>query len=370
MKYFDYTATTLVDEEVLNVYNKVSRDFFANSTSLHRLGEESNHMYEVCKKGILDILKSHAHNLIFASNATEANNIAILGEVLKHDSGKIITTSTEHPSVLNTIKSLEDRYDIKYIGIKEDGDLDYDALEKEMDSDVILVSIMWVNNILGTINNIKKIISIVSKYPKAKLHIDGVQGLCKVNMDFDINDVDLFTFSIHKIYGPKGVAGLLVKDNIFLKPILFGSNNQYKLKPGTLDVALIASAYKTIKKYYPLIDVHQEDVSQKWMYLKEKLEKNPLVRINTRDNDITHYILNISICGIKGETVVHILEKHDIYVSTGSSCSSKLESVEKTIYAMTNDEDIAKSSIRISLSFLTTYSEIDDLVNAINAIEV
>ena len=257
MKYFDYTATTQIDEEVLDTYINTSRKFFANSTSLHRLGEESNHMYEICKAGILNTLNSKTHNAIFVSNATEANNIAILGEVRKHKKGRIITTITEHPSVYNCIKSLEKEYDVKYIDIKSDGSLNYDELECEMNEDTILVSVMWVNNIIGTINDIKKVIDIVKRYPKCKLHVDGVQGLCKVNMDFDINDIDLFTISAHKIYGPKGIGCLLFKNNMNLLPLLYGSNNQYKLKPGTLDVSLIASFYKAIKKYYPLIDENQ-----------------------------------------------------------------------------------------------------------------
>ena len=135
-----------------------------------------------------------------------------------------------------------------------------DQLKREMNKDVLLVSIMWVNNIIGTIQDIKEIIDIVKGYPKAKLHVDAVQGLCKLEHDFDLNDIDMFTISAHKICGPKGIAGLIVKDNIVLSPILYGSSNQYGLKPGTLDVALISAFAKAIIKFYPLTKQNSEIV--------------------------------------------------------------------------------------------------------------
>lgn len=373
MIYFDYTATTPVDSDVLETYIKSTNNFFANSTSLHSLGQKSNHMVEVCTKTILDTLDIKNYKVIYTANATEANNIAILGWCNKYINDdkryKIITTKIEHASVFNTFKALEDKFDVVYLDIKKDGKVDLEQLKKEMNKDVLLVSVMWVNNIIGTIQNIKEIVEIVKKYPKAKLHVDAVQGLCKVKPDFDFNEIDMFTVSGHKIYGPKGIAGLLIKDSIVLSPILYGSSNQYGLKPGTLDVALISAFTKAIKKFYPLTEANQMIVKEYFDYLVNEIKDEANIVINTPNFGITNYILNVSIPGIKGETLVHKFEEKGICVSTGSACSSKLAKPEKTIYALTNSPDLASSSIRISLSPLVKYKELDELIKALKEIK-
>ena len=368
IKYFDYTATTPVDDDVLNTYINTTKKFFANTTSLHLLGEESKHMYDKCINTIKDVIGVKKHNLVFTSNATEANNLAIQGIAYKYEKGKIITTKEEHPSVYNTIKNLSDKYEVVYLDIKEDGRVDIEELKKELNSDTILVSIMWVNNILGTINDIKSIIKEVKKYPKCHLHVDCVQGFCKVIPDFDFDDVDLFTFSTHKLYGPKGIGGLFFKETIDLNKRLFGSNAQYSVKPGTLDVSLIAASAKCFMKFYPKTEEMKCIVKAKFDYLYDKLKNISGVIMNTPKENISYYIINISIPPIKGETMVHMLEAKHIYVSTGSSCSSKLENIEKTIYAQTNDKERALSSIRISLSYLVLDSELDDLISEIKNI--
>lgn len=368
MKYFDYTATTPVDSEVLETYINTTKKFFANTTSLHRLGEESNHMYEVCTKRIKDIIGVNNHKLVYSSNATEANNLAIFGTVLKYEKAKIITTKIEHPSVFNVFKELEEKYEVVYLDVNEDGIVDLKQLEEEMNSEVVLVSIMWVNNIIGSVQPIKEIIDIVKKYKKAHLHVDCVQGICKVKADFNFSDIDMFTFSTHKIYGPKGIGGLFVREGIELNKRLYGSSSQYSIKPGTFDVSLIAATAKCFIKFYDKTLEHLKDVKAKYEYLRKKLELNKKIIFNTNGENISYYILNISLPGIRGETVIHSLEKDEIYVSTGSSCSSKLAKPEKTIFAISNSNDIATSTVRISLSFLSTYEEIDALVNAINNI--
>ena len=234
-----------------------------------------------------------------------------------------------------------------------------------MTNDTILVSIMWVNNIIGLVQPIKEVIEIIKKYPKAKLHVDMVQGFCKIEPNFNLNDIDLMTFSAHKIYGPKGIGGLFIKKNLLLNKRLYGSNVQLGIKPGTLDLSLICSAVKAFKKFIPLTLEHYNDVQKKHLYLRNNIKNNNIV-INTLENNISYYILNISIPDINGETIVHLLEQKEIYISTGSACSSKLKKPEKTILALTNSEKLATTSIRISLSHLTTYQEIDELLEILN----
>lgn len=367
MKYFDYTATTPVDEEVLDTYIKTTKNFFANTSSLHKLGQRSQLMYDKAIEQLLNVINLQNHNVVFTSNATEANNLSILGVCEKHSKGKIITTKIEHPSVFETINYLKSKFDVVYLDIDDQGIINLKQLEEEIDNNTILVSIMWVNNIIGTIQPIDKVIEILKRYPKTKLHVDMVQGFCKIVPNFDINKIDLMTFSTHKIYGPKGIGGLFFNKNINLGKRLFGSSMQFGLKPGTIDLSLICATVKAFKKFYPLTNQHYEDVSKKYVYLLEQI-KNDKIVINTPKENITKYILNISIPDINGETVVHMLEQNQIYVSTGSACSSKLKKPEKTVLALTKSEALATTSIRISLSHLTKYEEIDELIRVLNII--
>lgn len=370
MIYLDYTATTPVDDEILDTYIKSTKTFFANSSSIHMLGQRSNHMIEVCSQTIFGCLDIKNHNIIYTTNATEANNIGILGYCNKYrgQGKKIITTKIEHASVFNVFKSLENDFDVCYLDINQNGLVDLDKLEKEMDKNVVLISIMWTNNIIGTIQNVKEIINIVKRYKTAKLHVDCVQGICKVEPDFDFNDIDMFTISSHKIYGPKGIAALLVKRSIELNPIIYGSNAQFGLKPGTMDVALISAFAKAIKKYTVLIDKNREYVKRLWLRLYEGLKNNKKIVINTPRDNISYYIMNISIPGVKGETTIHKLENYEIYISTGSACSSKIEKPEKTVLALTKSNDLALSAVRISLSFLTKDEEIDEFIKVMELI--
>lgn len=363
--YFDYTATTPIDSEVLDTYVQVQKKYFANTTSLHLLGQKANNIYEKMKDEIRDILKVD-HEVIFTSNATEANNLAIFG-VVSGKRGKVITTKIEHPSVFNVYKELESEgYDVIYLDVDEKGIINLKQLENEMSNDVILVSIMWVNNIIGTIEPIDKVISIVKQYKHCKLHVDIVQGITKIKPNFNYQDIDLLTMSAHKFYGPKGIGILAYNKSIDLKKRLYGSSSQNGVKPGTFDLGLVVCAAKALKKYNALIDEHFTYVHELNNYLRTHLTNNKII-INS-DVLSSPYILNISIPHIKGETLVHMLESNDIYVSTGSSCSSKLVKPEKTIYAISHNEDYALSTIRISLSFLTTKEEVDALLKILNSL--
>ena len=363
--YFDYTATTPIDNEVLDLYVSIQKKYYANTTSLHLLGQKANNIYEQMKDEIRNLLKIK-HELIFTSNATEANNLAILG-VLEGKLGKIITTKIEHPSVYNIFLELENKgYEVCYLDVDEKGLINLEKLKNEMNNNVLLVSIMWVNNIIGSIQPIKEIIDIVKDYPKCKLHVDAVQGITKIKEDFKFEDIDLFTMSAHKFYGPKGIGLLAYKKNIDLKKRLYGSTSQNGIKPGTFDLGLIVCCAKALKKYYNLIDENFKYVKSLNEKIRKGLNNNKIV-LNSSTN-CSPYILNLSIPGVNGETLVHKLEEKEIYVSTGSSCSSKLAKPEKTVYAISKDNNRAKSVLRISLSFLTTEYEITQLINTLNSL--
>lgn len=368
MIYLDYASTCPVDKEVLNTYLKASEEFFASTSAMHFLGKEANKAYMAASEEIKAILNLKHHNIIYTLNATEANNLAILGQVSKYSGGRIITTKVEHASVYEVMKSLEDRYDVYYLDVDEFGQIDLNQLRSALNNETILVSIMWVNNVVGSVMDVAEIIDIVKHYHKAKLHIDIVQGFCKVVNDFDFNDIDMFTISTHKIYGPKGIGVLFVKDNLNLKKIIQGSTAQFNLRPGTFDLSLVIATAKTIKKFYPLTKDFLDYVTKLSQYLLNGLKDNKKIIINSPSSRYNPYILSLSVPSIKGETLVRILEDNKIYVSTGSACSSKSQKPEKTIFAMTKDVKRATSAIRISLSHLTTFDELNEVIRVLKEI--
>lgn len=368
MIYFDYAATTPVRKEVLDAYIKTQKNFFANTSSLHKLGQESNFMFEKAKGELLELMGLNNHDVIYTSNATEANNLGIFGITKKYKTGKIITTKIEHPSVFETIKALEKyNFEIVYLDVDSNGVIDLKQFVKEMDSSVILVSIMWINNIVGSIQPIEKIVEILKQYRKAKLHVDIVQGIGKTIPLFDFNDIDLLTFSTHKIYGPKGIGCLLYSNKLDLEKCLFGSSTQKGIKPGTIDLALVVSTTKAAQICFDELIENQKFVQSLNQYFRLNLKDNEKVVINSPLN-ASPYIMNISIPGVYGETIVNMFEKEMIYISTGSACSSKLRKLEKTIYAMTKSEELSKTAVRISFSHLSTKKELDKVISILNTL--
>ena len=370
MIYFDNAATTKIDDEVLATYIKIQQNFYANTTRLHKLGQEANFMFNKAKKELLDVLNLPNHDCIFVSNATEANNLGIYG-VVNSKKGKVITTKVEHPSVSEIFSDLEKNgYDVVYLNVDKNGIINLEELKNNIDTNTLLVSVMWVNNIIGTIEPIKEVIDIVKKYPKCKLHVDAVQGMCKVVPNFKLSDIDMLTFSTHKIYGPKGVGCLILKNSLELEKVLYGSSNQKGIKPGTLDLALACATTKAIKKFYKETKSHFDYVQLLNEKLINGIKHNGKIIINSPygNSNYLPYIVNISIPSVNGETIVHALEKYNIYVSTGSSCSSKLKKPEKTVYAITKDQVLATTSIRISFSYTNTTSEVEKLINCLNEI--
>ena len=241
MIYLDYAATTPIDEEILANYCNVESKYFANTTSMHMLGQKANYMYEALSMDTAKLLGVPNHEIIYTSGATEANNIGLFGIANKYSSGTIITTKIEHPSISEVMKTLESKFNVIYLDINSDGIIDIDEFAKAISKDTILVSIMWVNNIIGTIQPLKDVIRIMKAYPKAKLLVDATQGIGKIKPDFNLADVDMFTFSTHKIYGPKGVGCLVKKKGLELAKYIQGSMSQHNLRPGTFDLALVSA---------------------------------------------------------------------------------------------------------------------------------
>ena len=369
MIYLDYAATTPIDEEILANYCNVESKYFANTTSMHMLGQKANYMYEALSMDTAKLLGVPNHEIIYTSGATEANNIGLFGIANKYSSGTIITTKIEHPSISEVMKTLESKFNVIYLDINSEGIIDISEFEKAISKDTILVSIMWVNNIIGTIQPLKDVIRIMKSYPKAKLLVDATQGIGKIKPDFNLADVDMFTFSTHKIYGPKGVGCLVKKKGLELAKYIQGSMSQHNLRPGTFDLALVSATNLSVKKSLSNLDKNYNYVKELYMYLYNELSKISEVVINSPIKYSSYHCLSISLFNkgkyVKSETVLHYLEQYEIYVSIGSSCSSKLAKPEKTILALTGDLDRSYSGVRISISHLTTYGQIDKLIEVL-----
>jgi len=358
MVYLDYSATTPVNKEVLDSFNKANLTFIGNSNSLHTLGINANKLVNSATKQIADILNVKNNEIIYTSGASESNNLAIKGICLKYQNrGKhIITTNFEHSSVSGPISYLESLgFEISYINHNEFGLIDLEHLKKLLRDDTILVSINAVNSEIGLRQPIEEVGNILKNYPKCFYHVDLTQMIGKEKVD--LTNIDLASFSAHKFYGIKGVGCLIKKENILLEPLIHGGKSTTEYRSGTPSHPLIVSISKAMRLAYNDIDEKYEYVFNLNKYLKEELKKYDKVFINSNDFCIPH-ILNISIIGIKSEVFMHALEKYDVYVSTKTACSDN-DDYSKIVYSLTKDIDKAKSSIRISLSHLTTKKEID-----------
>ncbi|MDD2434791.1 MAG: cysteine desulfurase family protein [Bacilli bacterium] len=358
MIYLDYSATTPVDKGVLDSFNKTCLDFIGNPNSFHILGVKSNELINNATKQIANLLKVKENEIIYTSGSSESNNLAIKGIMLKYQNrGKhIITTAFEHSSIYGPISYLETLgFEYDFVDVDEKGQVDLKHLKSLLREDTILVSINSVNSEIGMIQPISEIAKILESYPKCFFHSDMTQSMGKI--DIPLDGVDLVSFSAHKFFGLKGIGCLIKKDKILLEPLIHGGKSTTIFRSGTPALPLIVSLAKALRLAYTDIDNNLIKVKEYNDYLKEKLEKYPKVKINS--NDIcSPYVLNLSIIGVKPETFVHALEKDDIFISTQSACSTT-NTASKAVLALTNDIERANSSIRISLSYVTTKEELD-----------
>ena len=361
MIYLDYSASTPVNKDVLDSFVKASLEFPGNSNSLHTLGVRCNKLIESATKQIADIFKIKETEIIYTSGSSESNNLAIKGVCMKYKNrGKhIITTHYEHSSIYGPLSYLQSEgFEVDFVDSDEFGLVDLKHLESLIREDTILVSINAINSEIGILQPIEEIGKIVKKNPKCFYHVDLTQAVSKV--DINLENVDLASFSAHKFFGIKGIGGLIKKEKIVIEPLIHGGKSTTIFRSGTPAHPLIVSLAKALRLACDDMENKYNKVLELNNYLKEKLNKYDNVYINSNDKCIP-YILNISIINIKPETFLHALEKHEVYISTQTACSSS-NSLSKSVLDLTKDEARAKSSLRISLSYLTTKDELDKFI--------
>ena len=357
MTYLDYSATTPVNKEVLDTYIKVVEKYPGNPNSLHKLGFEAKKIIDDSTKQIQKLLNTDKE-VIYTSGATESNNLAIFGVCNKYKNrgNHIITTHLEHSSVSESIKKLEQEgYEVSYVKLDKNGRVDLNDLQEKLTDKTILVSICSINSEIGIKQDLKQISKVIRQYPKVIFHTDATQIIGKQKIDF--SDVDLVSMSAQKIYGMKGIGCLLKNKNITLEPIIYGGKSTTIYRSGTPATPLIVSLAKALRLAIENIDSNYEYVKKLSDYTKEQLSKINTISINNTDNSIPH-IINISVNGIKPETLLHALEQEEIYISTKTACS-KGDDISESVYELTKDKEKASHSLRISISHITTKEEID-----------
>lgn len=338
MTYLDYSATTKISKEVLD---EVSNDLFTKATNK----DIKNYQNKI--KNILNT----DHDVIFTSGSSESNNYAIKGICLNTNKKEIITTEVEHSSITETLSYLKSQgFIIKTIPI-HDGLLSLSELKKAITKDTALITITAVNSETGLLNPVNEIRKI-AKENNIPFHCDMTQSIGKINIP--LNNIDLISLSSHKFYGPKGIGLLLKKPNIKLKPLIYEKRNY--------NLGLIKGLTKSLEEALSNIDEKYKKVEGLNNYLKDNLKNLPNIIINQSSISIPH-ILNISVLNYKPETFLHYLEMSHIYISTQSACSTN--DYSKSVYALTNDKELAKTSVRISLSYKTTKEELNKLIRCI-----
>ncbi len=361
MIYFDNSATTVVDDSVLETYNKVCKSYPGNSNSLHRLGIKSKELEDYSTSNIAKYLGVKSSEVIYTSGATESNNTVLKGVAFKYRNrgNRIITSHLEHSSIIETCKYLEKNgFVIDYVNVNSDGTIDLENLKSLMSDNTILVSIAAVDSELGVKQDIKSISKIVREYPKCYFHVDATQAIGKIKVDF--NDIDFMSMSMHKIFGMKGIGLLIKKENIVIDNLIHGGKSSTVYRGGTPALPLIVSSMKALELIMPNIDKNYKYVEELNKKILSCLKEYDKVHINSTDRSIP-YIINFSILGIKPETFIHAMEEEDIYISTKSACSTGDSS--DSVYAIYKDMDISTHSIRISLSYKNTMDEVNTFIN-------
>ncbi|HLR08415.1 MAG TPA: cysteine desulfurase family protein [Bacillota bacterium] len=360
MIYLDNSATTQPDPSVLESFQKVSRAYFANSSSIHRFGGETEKLLLEAKSQVAHILNVEQDEVIFTSGGTEGNNLAIKGIAFEHmNRGKhIITTKVEHPSVFEACRSLESfGFDITYLPVNQDGIVSVEDVAEAIREDTILISIMHVNNEMGAIQPIESIGEIAKQHPKLFFHVDDVQGVGKVPLHLSNSGIDLCTMSGHKINGLKGTGVLYVKKGTALFPLFHGGNQEQGIRPGTENLAGAVAMAKALRLIKAREANDLPSLQDKQKRLIKGLDKIPNVCVNTPARSAPH-IVNFSVPGFKPEVLIHMLGEKDIFVSTKSACSSKETDASRILLACGHHKERASSALRISLSYDTTDEDI------------
>lgn len=372
MIYFDNSATTKVAKSVLETYIKVSEDFFGNPSSLHKLGEVTSQLLKQSRAQIADTLSVKTNEIYFTSGGTEGDNWVIKGTAIeKRRYGKhIVTTSVEHPAVFETMKQLEHLgWEVTYLPVNNAGVISIEDLKQAIREDTVLVSVIAVNNEVGSIQPLDEIGEVLKKYPAIHYHVDAVQalGLTELKLGND-SRIDFAVFSGHKFKAPRGVGFIYAKEGRQIAPLLTGGGQERNMRSTTENLPAIAAMAKAVRLTFENAEVKQAHIRKLQMRLRNYLETKDKVTIFSPLNHAPH-ILCFGINGIRGEVTVHAFEEREMYISTTSACSSRALDVDSsTLFSMGIPKYIAETANRVSFSAENTEAELDEFIDAFDEI--
>jgi cysteine desulfurase len=371
--YFDNSATTRCSRPVAELMQQILMEDYGNPSSLHMKGVVAEKYIKTATEQIARALKVAEKEIIFTSGGTESNNLALIGTALANArAGKhIITSSIEHASVYNPLIFLEEMgYEVTYLPVDHRGVISLDALEQALRPDTILVSLMQVNNEIGTIEPIEAAAKLIhEKNPKTLIHVDAIQSFGKLRIYPRRLGIDMLSVSGHKIHGPKGIGFLYVKEKTKIKPIIHGGGQQKNMRSGTENVAGIAGLGLAVELLYTGFDEKIDRLYELREYLKAGIAGLEGTVVNGAEGrDAAPHIVSVSFEGIRAEVLLHALEEQHIYVSTGSACSSNHPAISGTLKAIGVAQDLLDSTIRFSLSVDSTKEEADYVLETLKTL--
>lgn len=366
MIYFDNSATTKPYPEVLATYTEVATRIWGNPSSLHNLGSQATRILEASRKQIAELIGKKAEEIYFTSGGTEGDNWVLKGVAFeKAPYGKhIIVSDIEHPAIKESAAWLKTQgFEVDYAPVDARGFVKVDELARLLRPDTTLVSVMAVNNEIGSIQPIHDIAALLEDRPTISFHVDAVQALAKVATEVYLPErVDFATFSSHKFHGLRGVGFVYIKEGKKITPLLTGGGQEKEMRSTTENVAGIAATAKALR----LAMENQEAFASKTLQMKEVIRKElanyPDVTIFSGEDHFAPHILTFGIKGVRGEVVVHAFEEFDIYISTTSACSSKAGKPAGTLIAMGVDKSIAQTAVRLSLDFENDMSQVEQFL--------
>ena len=372
MIYFDNSATTKPYPEALETYMQVASKILGNPSSLHRLGDQATRILDASRQQIADLIGKKSDEIFFTSGGTEGDNWVIKGVAFeKAQFGKhIIVSAIEHPAVKESALWLKNQgFEVDFAPVDEKGFVDVEALASLIRSDTTLVSVMAVNNEIGSIQPIQAISELLADKPTISFHVDAVQALAKIPTEKYLTDrVDFATFSSHKFHGLRGVGFVYIKSGKKITPLLTGGGQEHDYRSTTENVAGIAATAKALRLSMEKLAIFASKTGQMRSVIRQALLDYPDILIFSDEEDFAPHILTFGIKGVRGEVIVHAFEDYDIFISTTSACSSKAGKPAGSLLAMGVDKDKAQSAVRLSLDLENDMSQVEQFLTKLKLI--
>lgn len=371
--YLDNSATTKCSESVCAAVTQAMTETYGNPSSLHQKGLDAENIIKHSIQQIGRILKASEKEILFTSGGTESNNLAVIGAAManRRKGMHLITTQIEHPSVKNPMKFLQEQgFEVTCLPVDAYGTVSLQALEEAVRDDTILVSVMHVNNEIGTIQPIEQVSKLVKgKNPNVCIHVDAVQGFGREVLVPKKMGIDLLSASGHKIHGPKGVGFLYVGETVRIAPILYGGGQQQDLRSGTENVPGIAGMGQAAEEIYQNLEQKTDAMYQLRDFFIEQVIQLPDVSINGySDRRSAPHIISVNFQGLRSEVLLHALEEKGVYVSSGSACASNKRSVSEVLTAIGRSKEQAEGTIRFSMSGDTTREQLEYCLEQLRAL--